>query len=283
VDRRRLGGRRTRSATTIQTLGGIAAGFAFLALAAVTVASSGRPPVSQAPAGGATVGETAIGQQLFLQSCAACHGPGGQGTDNGPAIANAGQALTDFVLRTGRMPLADPKAPMERKPPAFDDAQIQALVAYVGSLGTGPAIPDVVTSGADLQAGRDLFTTNCAACHGPSGGGGAVGGGFVAPNLSQADPTTVGEAVVSGPGPMPRFSFTPEQLNDLAGYVESLPNAPSPGGVIVPAAGTVTEGAIAGLVLVLLLLVARWIGVRGEPGPDDGPVEAPTDAPGGPG
>lgn len=254
---------RRRAATALQALGGIVAGLTIVGIATITMAAGGQPPASTTPAGGATLGAAAeTGQQLFLQSCAACHGPGGQGTANGPAISNAGEALADFVLRTGRMPLQNPKAQMVRKTPVFDDAQIKALVAYIGSLGTGPAIPEVVTDGADLQAGRDLFTTNCSACHGPSGAGGAVGGGFTAPNLYQADPSTVGEAVVSGPGPMPRFSFTQQQLNDLAGYVESLRTAEDPGGLLVPGAGTVTEGAVAGLVLLLVLLVARWIAVR---------------------
>ena len=82
------------------------------------------------------------------------------------------------------------------------------------------------------------------------------------PDLREADPQTVGEAVVTGPGPMPRFSFTPEQLRDLAAYAVSLRNGPHPGGITGPTVGPVTEGFIAGLGLLVLLLVARFIGVR---------------------
>ena len=81
------------------------------------------------------------------------------------------------------MPLAAPGAPLVAKDPAFDDTQIQALVDYVASLGGGPAIPDVQVTGADPAQGRELFTTSCAACHGPGAGGDSVGGGFVAPPL----------------------------------------------------------------------------------------------------
>jgi ubiquinol-cytochrome c reductase cytochrome c subunit len=216
----------------------------------------------------------AAGQALFEQSCAACHGPQGAGTSNGPDIRNAGVALIDFVLRTGRMPLAAPNLQMQPGQPAFDDAQTSALVDYVASLGSGPSIPNVVTSGADLPAGRNIYLNSCAACHGPAGGGGAVGGGFVAPALTQDDAKTIAEAALTGPGPMPRFSLSPDELRDLTGYVTNLPAEPHPGGLTAPTIGPVTEGFIAGLALVLLLVVARWIGVRqrrpdGRPPPGD--------------
>ena len=143
------------------------------------------------------------GEELFLTTCASCHGPQGQGGPGGPGIRQAGAALADFVLRTGRMPLADPNAPQLSGPQRFDEPDTQALVGYVASLGNGPAIPNVVVSGADVNHGRQLYVANCSACHGPAGGGGAVGGGFVAPALTEAGPTTLGEAVITGPGPMP--------------------------------------------------------------------------------
>lgn len=235
-----------------------------LAIAVAGTVAGAVAPKSAAPVGGG-VTEADRGGQLFLTSCAACHGPQGAGTANGPDIRNAGAALADFMLRTGRMPLADPAAPAQRGTTFFSAVDRAAIVAYVASLGQGPAIPDVVTSAADVNAGRNLFVANCAACHGPSGGGGAVGGGFVAPALTQADPTTVGEAVVSGPGPMPRFSFSQDELNNLAAYVEYLRDAPNPGGWSSPAVGPVTEGFIAGMTLLGLLVVARWVAVRRDP------------------
>jgi len=221
------------------------------------------------PTAGGTNGAAAVtvsgrGEQLFLTSCASCHGPQGQGGPGGPDIRQAGAALADFVLTTGRMPLADPTAPQLSGPPRFDAVDTKALVDYVASLGNGPAIPNVVVSGADINRGRDLFVANCSACHGPAGGGGAVGGGFVAPALTDADPTQVGEAVITGPGPMPRFSFPPQDLNDLAAYALYLRDAPHPGGATTPAVGPVTEGFIAGMTLLGLLLVARWVAVRRE-------------------
>jgi hypothetical protein len=72
----------------------------------------------------------------------------------------------------------------------------------------------------------------------------------------------VGEAVVSGPGPMPRFSFDPDHLRDLTAYVQTLRNAPHPGGATAPTVGPVTEGFVAAIGLIGLLVVARFVGVR---------------------
>ena len=59
-----------------------------------------------------------------------------------------------FQLTTGRMPLTDPSAQPVRKPPAFPRREIDALVAYVASLGDGPPIPDVDPAAGDLSRGR---------------------------------------------------------------------------------------------------------------------------------
>lgn len=245
--------------------GGLLALLLVLGLGITSVAlgagSSARPDAASS----GTVQDVQAGSALFLQSCAACHGPQGGGGPGGPAITNAGAALADFMLRTGRMPAAVANAPATvRGTPAFDDSQIRDLVAYVASLGQGPAIPNVVTDGADIAHGRDLFVSNCAACHGPTGGGGSVGGGFVAPPLDRADATTVGEAVLTGPGPMPAFTLSASDLNDLAAYVEYLHRAPNPGGAAPPAVGPVTEGFLAAIALFGLLLVARFVGIRGR-------------------
>ena len=129
------------------------------------------------------------------------------------------------------------------------------------SLGNGPAIPDVVASVGDLARGRQIYIANCAACHGATGAGGTVGGGFVAPGLDLADPRTVAEATVVGPGPMPAFAFDRQQLDDLAAYVEELHHPPHPGGLPVAEVGPVAEGFLAFFVgIVTLVAVARWTG-----------------------
>jgi ubiquinol-cytochrome c reductase cytochrome c subunit len=202
----------------------------------------------------------AAGRQLYLETCASCHGPAGQGTNTGPSLANAGPATFDFYLRTGRMPLSAPGQPAYRQEVRFDEAQIQALIAYGSTLGNGPQIPQVVDT-VPLQRGWQLYTQNCAACHGPAGGGGAIGAGNVAPALDRVDSTLVAEAMLVGPGVMPVFALPPDDLSAVGTYVEYLKHRPSPGGIDLSNAGPVPEGFIAGVVgLGLLVLIARWVG-----------------------
>jgi ubiquinol-cytochrome c reductase cytochrome c subunit len=229
-------------------------------------ASGSTPPSAQA----ADVRQVATaddGRVIYLRSCASCHGPQGEGTVAGPGLQNSGAAAADFMLRTGRMPLNLPGDPTRRRPPAYDDATIRALVDYVASLSSGPAVPNVVVSGADISRGRALYTAECASCHGPSGGGDAIGGGVSAPALTESDPRTVGEAIRIGPGVMPVFSasaLSDDEVADIAAYIQLLRNPPTPGGLQPPLVGPVAEGFVAVVVgLGLLIVIVRWV----EPGP----------------
>jgi ubiquinol-cytochrome c reductase cytochrome c subunit len=226
-------------------------------LAAARPADGGSPSTTVGAASAVTGVE---GKVLYDSSCAACHGPQGEGTINGPALTSAGAAGADFMLRTGRMPLSAPGAPSIPRQPAFDDAQIRALVAYVASLGDGPAIPAVqVTDGSDLASGRRLYIASCAACHGAAGSGDAVGGGYIAPPVLDTAPTQVGEAIRIGPGAMPVFDakqISDRDLSSIAAYLSLLRRDAAPGGLAVGGVGPVAEGYVAWLAYLGGLLVA---------------------------
>src|SRR5919199_5690587 len=115
---------------------------ASIALAALAAAApAGAGPIEQ-------------GHDLYENACATCHGPNGRGNTSfgpphsangtrgmGPSLVGVGAQAADFYLRTGYMPLRDPASQPRRQKPAFSDAQIRDLVAYVASLGDGPPIP----------------------------------------------------------------------------------------------------------------------------------------------
>jgi ubiquinol-cytochrome c reductase cytochrome c subunit len=224
----------------------------------------------------------ALGASLFQQQCASCHGIQGQGTDIGPSLVGVGAAAADFYLRTGRMPLGAPDQRAVRHDPVFTDEQISALVDYVASLGAGPAIPQVGSAG-DLQRGWQLYQANCAACHGASGVGNAVGGGWAAVDLSHATPTQIAEAIRIGPGVMPVFDFDQADQDAIVRYVESLRTEPDPGGLAIGGFGPVSEGFVAIVVgLTALVLVARFVGRRTHEGDPEALDEPPT-SPVGPG
>jgi ubiquinol-cytochrome c reductase cytochrome c subunit len=231
--------------------------------------------VQQASATGVVVHQTqpppeqiASGKELYLTGCVSCHGVDGVGTDQGPSLIGVGAASADFYLTTGRMPAAQgtPYQP-PRKQPAYTAAEISALVAYVSSLGPGPAIPDVNIADADVANGGVLFRANCASCHQSAGAGGALSYGQYAPALKHATATQVVEAMRVGPGQMPVFNettFTLAQANDIAAYVVYLHAPDNRGGAALGGNGPVPEGFVAMIVgLGGLLVISVWIvGVR---------------------
>src|SRR6201988_2006029 len=81
------------------------------------------------------------GKQLFDTSCVSCHGANLQGVpDRGPSLIGVGEAAVYFQVSTGRMPAMRGEAQAARKPPIFDESQIDALGAYVQANGGGPTI-----------------------------------------------------------------------------------------------------------------------------------------------
>ena len=225
----------------------------------------------------ATQQQDDIGASLYATQCASCHGVHGEGVeDRGPTLRTEGRAAVNFVLRTGRMPLANPFTPPSRGPVRYSEAEIVALVDYAGAFGDGPDIPDVNPAAGDLAEGGVLYRLNCAACHVASGAGAAIGGGRKAPSLMSSTPTQVGEAILVGPGAMPVFgTFTTENINDVAAYVEDLRQQKTAAPDDFGGAGPVAEGLAAWLLgLLPLIAFTRWIG-RPHEG-RDAPVEETT-------
>jgi ubiquinol-cytochrome c reductase cytochrome c subunit len=214
----------------------------------------------------------AEGKQLYEISCSSCHGPDGAGRDEsdggarGPSLQDAGEAAAYFYLSTGRMPMANSEEEPVRKEPAFTPPQIEALVAYVTSLGEGPALPVVDPSAGDLALGGEIYRANCQACHGAGGSGGALSYGRSAPKLGAATPEQVAAAVRVGPGQMPVFGpdiIGEDDLDDLVAYVEYLDNPDDPGGLPIGGTGPIPEGFVAWLIgMVAFLGLVFWIGTR---------------------
>lgn len=203
------------------------------------------------------------GEVLYGRDCAWCHGPSGEGSVRGVPLVDAGAASAHFYLSTGRMPIADPDERIRRSEPAYSATEIDALVAHVASLGDGPPVPDARTDGADLQLGGELYRQHCAQCHGASGVGVALAFDVVAPSVLPSSSTQVAEAMIVGPGAMPRFtgaSLTDEETLAVVRYVEELQDRPDHGGLPFARSGRLDELLVAwGLGIGALLLAVRWI------------------------
>lgn len=229
--------------------------------------ASGRPGAIHDPA---QVRD--LGASLYLQNCASCHGQQGEGNDLGPALVGVGAASADFYLRTGRMPLGAPGQRPVRQDPVYTDEQIRALVDVVAGFGPGPEIPQVAVGG-DVRRGWELYQANCAACHAASGTGNAVGGGSVAVGLGHATETQVAEAMLIGPGVMPRFVFPDPDRDAIVAYVRFLQTAPNPGGAPIGGYGPVAEGFVSVVIgSILILLAVRFVGRRSHEGEPGGPI-----------
>ena len=222
----------------------------------------------------------AEGRELFLVGCAFCHGQNGEGISDaregyqvGPSLVGVGAAAVDFQVGTGRMPLARPQVQATDKERVYTEDEVEALAAYVASLGPGPEIPDAEDYSIEglseeereeaIARGGQIFLTNCTACHNFNGSGGAMPSGGYAPSLHETDPKYIYEALLTGPMNMPNFSngnLSPEQKRDVIAYIETLRNEPEYGGFALGGFGPVTEGLFGWVIGIgILVAFAVWI------------------------
>ena len=227
------------------------------------------PSTADASTSTASADDIDQGHKLFLANCSTCHGIEAGGRNNAPSLIGVGAAAVDFQVGTGRMPLENsgPQAP--EAPRRLNDEQTAQLAAYVASLGAGPAIPSEEATDpneGDASKGAMIFRTNCAMCHNSAGAGGALTRGKYAPNLSDVSYKHIYEAMLTGPQSMPVFpdqTIDPEQKQDVIAYLATIRETPDPGGLSLGRLGPVSEGLVAWIVgLSLLIGFAVWLGAK---------------------
>jgi ubiquinol-cytochrome c reductase cytochrome c subunit len=164
----------------------------------------------------------------------------------GPSLVGVGALAADFYLETGYMPLKRTGIQPRRSHLLLGPQEIDALVAYVASLGPGPAVPTPYPERGNLSAGQHLFTERCAGCHQIVAAGGYVTGA-VPPALQAATPTQIAEAVRIGPYVMPTFSpkaISDSQLDSIIRYVEYTKHPDDRGGWSLGHVGPIPEGLV---------------------------------------
>ena len=105
------------------------------------------------------------------QSCAVCHGEGGQGNVElgAPALAGQGAQYLERQLQYFKSGVrgADPRdtqgLQMQAMADTLADEDIPAVAAYLSGL--PPAVPAGVPKG-DLKNGNNYYQSKCGACHG---------------------------------------------------------------------------------------------------------------------
>jgi ubiquinol-cytochrome c reductase cytochrome c subunit len=217
-----------------------------------------------------------LGAELYAGNCASCHGIAGSGITSprpgagdihgaGPPLRGVGAMAPDFYLRTGYMPLSSIHDQPGPDRVLLSDTEIRSLVAYVASLGAGPAIPHPDPAAGSMSEGLQQFTAHCAGCHQELARGGYVTGAMVPP-LQSASATEIAEAVRIGPYLMPRFSrtqITDAQLNSIVRYVLSTRRPDNRGGWGIGNLGPIPEGLVTWWIAApLLLLACMMVGRR---------------------
>jgi ubiquinol-cytochrome c reductase cytochrome c subunit len=233
-------------------------------------------------AAAAPPGSAQQGQKLFGRFCASCHGPDGFGQTDyaqigagpardqivqaglGPSLFGVGARAADFYLRTGYMPLRRTGLQPRRARLLLGPREIDALVAYVASLGPGPGVPTPHPDRGNLSDGQRLFADRCAGCHQVVGEGGYVTDA-VPPPLHSATAVQIAEAVRIGPYVMPSFSeraISGSQLDSIIRYVEWTKNPDDRGGWALGHVGPVPEGLVtwflgASVLIALCMLLGK--------------------------
>ncbi|MDO4894119.1 cytochrome-c oxidase, cbb3-type subunit III [Moraxella sp.] len=167
-----------------------------------------------------------IGNRLFLQNCALCHGTNAKGATGYPDLTDndwlyGGEAenilLTIHNGRQGAMPNA--------KTNKLNEAGVRAAAEYVLNLSGNQQGYELDT--AKVAQGKAIFDGTCVVCHGPEGKG-QIG---VAPNLTDdiwlfgGDRDTIQTTIRHGrSGVMPEWQtkLGNERIMLLAAYVRSL-------------------------------------------------------------
>lgn len=175
------------------------------------------------------------GRTLFGDNCAACHGSkaqGGKGFPNLTAGAWLWGGDPQTIMETLRVGINSGHAETRvSQMPAFgrdqmlDRSAILNVMGYVRSLAQPPSAekPSEV-----LLAGKEVFTTNCASCHGETGKGMTETG---APNLTDGfwinggDDQSIYTTIFNGrQGQMPHWDqrLTPAERKILTLYILDL-------------------------------------------------------------
>lgn len=164
-----------------------------------------------------------VGQRLFLQNCAVCHGSAAKGatgfpnlTDNDWLYGGKPENIVETLHkgRQGGMPAWQEK---------LGEDGVKATAEYVMALSGRSNL-----NGTLVNEGQALYKSNCAVCHGQDGKGSLAVG---APNLTDTtwlyggDRATIRQTLRYGrAGVMPAWEDTlgNERINLLAAYVYQL-------------------------------------------------------------
>jgi mono/diheme cytochrome c family protein len=230
-------------------------------------------------------GDATRGAKLFAQNCAVCHGDHGQGRVGATLAKDFPGIRVDLLLKdtisTGVKGSVMPAWAKANGGP-LTDAEIDDLVAFVRSLGNiGPTVvpitlpptrpataptPVATFPPGDSTRGAQIFTTNCAVCHGANGEG-RIGAtlekDWAGINVTALLDTTIARGVAGSK--MPAWAqtnggpLTNQDIADAAAYVVTLKKTGQP--APTPAAPLPQGGDTGGVLALVCVGIVVLIGV----------------------
>ena len=157
------------------------------------------------------------GEALYKQECTTCHGPAGDRRPLSPLSSAAfldsrGDATLMAVILEGKDQM---QAFGLSKGGPFSDADVRAVVAYLNKKAGR------TTNAALADAGRQLFSDNCAKCHGPNGDRIPIAPLNAKGFLDMRSDTDLQTAIRQGKGAMPPFAgkLNDEDLQALVSFL----------------------------------------------------------------
>lgn len=188
------------------------------------------------------------GKALYSRYCQLCHARGGTGyaADRAPSLVStmfltaASDAFIAQGIRFGRPGTAMAAYGKGRGGP-LDEGQIDAIVAYLRSLGPRAIALPEREPGGDATRGGALYASKCSSCHGMPNQAGKAPQLHNPEFLAAASPAFLRHSILHGRPPtrMPAFErrLSAAQVDDLVAWLGSLPKAtppPSPGTPVIP-------------------------------------------------
>lgn len=161
-----------------------------------------------------------MGQSIFNNSCAACHGSDARGAKGFPNLTDTDwlyggePEVIQATLREGRQGV------MPAWKAAVGEAGVAELVAYVRQLSASTVASEPLAT-----AGKARYEMFCIACHGPEGKGNQALG---APNISDqiwlygGDVQTLTETIANGRGgvmPSQKANLNEDQIRVMSAWV----------------------------------------------------------------
>jgi cytochrome c oxidase cbb3-type subunit 3/ubiquinol-cytochrome c reductase cytochrome c subunit len=187
---------------------------------------------------------------LYAQNCAGCHGANGLNGPSTPLASPVYQALVDDATLRRIVAQGLPGSMMPAFSKSFGgdltDAQVDAIVHgiradwYKSNVLAGANAPPYADDGkGNVKAGEQVYASNCANCHGPTGGKIGEAGSVLNPAfLSLVVPQTLRTTVIVGRPDlgMPDWRdqkdnpMTAQEVSDVVAFLVAQKPSSVPGG-----------------------------------------------------